>query len=102
MSDQNETPAQLASSEEQAASSEEQVRYSIATTELRNIVERIERLEEERKGISEDIKEVYAQAKSLGFDTKALRSLIALRKKDQTELQEHEALLETYKSALGM
>ena len=74
----------------------------VARDQLRAIVERIERLEEEKKGIAEDIKEVYAEAKANGFDTKTLRSIVRLRKQDKSEREEQEALLELYMHALGM
>ena len=74
----------------------------IAKDQLLSIIERIERLEEEKKGIADDIKEVYAEAKSNGFDTKTLRKVIAMRKMDQAEGQEQEALLDIYMNALGM
>ena len=70
--------------------------------QLKSIVQRIERLEEEKKTIADDIKEVYAEAKSNGFDTKILRKVISLRKKDVDERQEEEALLDVYLAALGM
>jgi uncharacterized protein (UPF0335 family) len=69
---------------------------------LRGYVERVERLEEEKKTISGDIKEIYAEAKGTGFDTKVLRKLIALRKKDRAELEEENELLKVYAEALGM
>ncbi len=72
----------------------------IAGEQLRGFVDRIERLEEEKKGIADDIKEVYAQAKAVGFDTKILRKVIAVRKVDQAERQEQEALLEVYLHAV--
>lgn len=75
---------------------------TIAAGQLRAFIERIERLEEEKQTIADDIKEVYAEAKGTGFDTKALRTLIALRRKDATERQEEEAILDLYKAALGM
>jgi uncharacterized protein (UPF0335 family) len=75
---------------------------TVAAGQLRAFIERIERLEEEKKTISEDIKEVYAEAKGTGFDTKAVRTIIRLRKKDQAERQEEEAILDLYKAALGM
>jgi uncharacterized protein (UPF0335 family) len=75
---------------------------TVAAGQLRAFIERIERLEEEKKTISEDIKEVYAEAKGTGFDTKAVRVIIRLRKKDQAERQEEEAILDLYKAALGM
>lgn len=74
----------------------------IAADALRQIVERIERLEEEKKALAEDIKEVYAQAKAHGFDTKILRKVISLRKMEQQDRREQEELLDLYKSALGM
>ena len=72
-----------------------------AKDKLRLTVERIERLEEEKKEVAEQIKEVYGEAKSLGYDTKALRTVIKLRKQDRTERQEQEAVLEVYLDALG-
>lgn len=73
-----------------------------AQVDLKSYMERIERLEEERKELVDDIRSIYAEAKAAGFDTKALRSLIKLRKKDATERQEEEALLDTYMHAVGM
>jgi len=75
---------------------------TVAAGQLRAFIERIERLEEEKKTISDDIKEVYAEMKGTGFDTKAVRTIIRLRKKDQAERQEEEAILDLYKAALGM
>jgi uncharacterized protein (UPF0335 family) len=75
---------------------------TVAAGQLRAFIERIERLEEEKKTIADDIKEVYAEAKGTGFDTKAVRTIIRLRKKDQAELQEEEAIIDLYKAALGM
>src|SRR5271156_7531 len=75
---------------------------NIAVDRLRSIVERIERLEEERKALSGDIKDIYAEAKSAGFDVKVLRALISLRKKDPAEVEEQETLLDVYRRALGM
>lgn len=69
---------------------------------LRAFVERVERLEEEKAALADDIKEVFAEAKAQGFDVKTLRKVIALRKKDAQERQEEEALLDTYLAALGM
>jgi len=74
----------------------------IAGDRLKSFIERIERLEEERKTLSEDIKEVYAEAKGTGFDTKIMRQLIRLRKMDKDDLDEQETLLDVYKRALGM
>lgn len=75
---------------------------TVAAGQLRAFIERIERLEEEKKAIAEDIKEIYAEMKGTGFDTKAIRKIIALRKKDTAERQEEEAMLELYMEALGM
>lgn len=75
---------------------------AVAAGQLRAFVERIERLEEEKKAIADDIKEVLAEAKGNGFDTKAMRAIIRLRKMDQAERQEEEAILDLYLSALGM
>jgi uncharacterized protein (UPF0335 family) len=73
-----------------------------AQDQLKAFVERIEKLEEEKKAIADDIKDVFAEAKGNGYDTKALRAVIRLRKQDKDERAEHEAILETYKAALGM
>lgn len=75
---------------------------TVAAGQLRAFIERIERLEEEKKTIADDIKEVFAEAKGTGFDTKAMRSIIRLRKKDQAERQEEDAILDLYMAALGM
>jgi uncharacterized protein (UPF0335 family) len=74
----------------------------VAAKQLLSIVERIERLEEEKKAIADDIKVVYGEAKANGYDTKALRKIVSLRKKDANEREEEEAILELYKNALGM
>lgn len=73
-----------------------------AQNQLRQFVEQIERLEEEKKAIADDIRDKYAEAKALGFDIKALRQIVRLRKKSQTERQEEESILEVYMHALGM
>lgn len=75
---------------------------SVAAGQLRALIERIERLEEEKKEVAEQIKEVYAEAKANGFDTRTLRKVVSLRKKPTEERQEEEALLDLYLSALGM
>jgi uncharacterized protein (UPF0335 family) len=75
---------------------------SFAKGQLKALVERIERLEEEKKTIGADIKEVYAEAKGNGFDTKILRKVVAIRKKDRHEREEEEAILDLYLEALGM
>jgi len=74
----------------------------IAADRLRSIIERIERLEEERKALASDIKDIYAEAKSAGFDTKVIRQVISIRKKEPAEVEEQETLLDLYKRALGM
>jgi uncharacterized protein (UPF0335 family) len=75
---------------------------SVAADQLKAFIERIERLEEEKADISEDVKSVYAEAKGNGFDTKVIRKVIAIRKRDYAERQEEEAILELYLQALGM
>jgi uncharacterized protein (UPF0335 family) len=75
---------------------------SFAKDQLKSIVERIERLEEEKQALADDIKEVYAEAKANGFDTKILRTVVRIRKQDSNERQEQEALLDLYLHALGM
>lgn len=85
-----------------AAAIEKDTATRFAHDQLKAIIERIERLEEEKKAIADDIKDVYAEAKANGFDTKALRTVVRLRKQDAQERQEQEAILETYLHALGM
>lgn len=80
----------------------EESSQTIAAGQLRAFIERIERLEEEKQTISDDIKDVYAELKGTGFDAKAVRTIIRLRKKDANERQEEEAILDLYKAALGM
>ena len=75
---------------------------SVAQDQIRAFIERIERMEEEKKAIAEDIKEIYAEAKGNGFDTKVLRQIVRIRKQDHAERMEQEALLELYMAALGM
>ena len=75
---------------------------NVSAEQLRQFIERIERLEEEKRAFSDDIKDVYAEAKGNGFDTKVLRKIVGLRKKDFAERQEEEAILELYMQALGM
>ncbi len=75
---------------------------NIAADRLRSIIERIERLEEERKALSSDIKDIYAESKSAGFDPKVIRKLISLRKQEPAEVEEQETLLDVYRRALGM
>ncbi|MCU6454646.1 uncharacterized protein (UPF0335 family) [Sphingomonas insulae] len=74
----------------------------VAADELRLLIERAERLEEEKKGITDDIKDVMAEAKGRGYDPKAIRKILSIRKKKKEEYQEEEAILEVYMQALGM
>jgi len=74
----------------------------IAVDRLRSIIERIERLDEERKALAGDIKDIYAEAKSAGFDVKVVRQLISIRRKEPAEVEEQETLLDVYRRALGM
>ena len=74
----------------------------VAREQLRSIIERIERLEEEKKSIADDVKDVYAEAKGNGYDVAALRAIIRIRKQDANKRQEQETILETYMQALGM
>ncbi|AKE44825.1 DUF2312 domain-containing protein [Sinorhizobium phage phiM9] len=76
--------------------------HGVARDQLRAFIERIERLEEEKRTIGDDIKDVFGEAKSMGFDTKILRKVIALRRQDADERMEQEAILDTYLQALGM
>jgi uncharacterized protein (UPF0335 family) len=85
-----------------AAVNEEAPATKFAKDQLKAIIERIERLEEEKKTISDDIRDVYAESKGNGFDVKALRTIVRLRKQDPNERQEQETILETYMQALGM
>jgi uncharacterized protein (UPF0335 family) len=73
-----------------------------AAGQLKSIIERIERLEEEKRNIASDIKDVYAEAKGQGYDSKILRKVVSLRRKEPHERQEEEAVLESYLNALGM
>ena len=85
-----------------AAEKNEETAHRFAKDQLKSVIERIERLEEEKKTTSEDIREVYAEAKVNGFDVKALRTIVRMRKQDVDERKEEEAVLETYMHALGM
>lgn len=76
--------------------------HTVAVGQLRAFIERIERLEEEKKTVGDDIKEVYAELKGTGFDSKAVRTIIRLRKKEEHERNEEEALIQLYKDVLGM
>jgi uncharacterized protein (UPF0335 family) len=75
---------------------------NVAAEELRAFIERIERLEEEKKTIADDIKDVYGEAKGRGYDTRVLRKIVSIRKQDQNERAELDAILELYLQALGM
>jgi uncharacterized protein (UPF0335 family) len=75
---------------------------NIAADRLRSLVERIERLDEERKALASDIKDIFAEAKGAGFDVKVIRQLIRIRKQEPAEVEEQETLLDVYRRALGM
>jgi uncharacterized protein (UPF0335 family) len=85
-----------------AAATDERPAARFAKEHLKAFVERVERLEEEKKAISDDIRDVYAEARTNGFDVKALRAIVRLRKQDADERREQETILETYMLALGM
>lgn len=85
-----------------AALAKEEPATRFAKDQLKAIIERIERLEEEKKAISDDVSDVYAEAKGNGYDLKALRTIVRMRKQDANERAEQEAILETYLQALGM
>ena len=93
--DTTETNAETASPDSPAVG-------GVAADRLRSLIERIERLEEERKALGSDIKDIYAEAKSAGFDVKVVRQLITIRKKEPAEVEEAETLLDLYRRALGM
>lgn len=76
--------------------------YVVAADQIKAFIERVERLSEEKDSIAGDIKEVYAEAKGNGFDTKVLRKIVAIRKRDHNEMMEQQALLKLYLEALGM
>jgi uncharacterized protein (UPF0335 family) len=75
---------------------------NVAAEQLRLFIERIERLEEEKKGMADDIRDVYSEAKSQGYDSKTMRAIVRLRKMEKAAREEAEALLDTYKAALGL
>jgi uncharacterized protein (UPF0335 family) len=85
-----------------AAAKDDQAAHRFAKDQLKAFVERVERLEEEKKAIADDVRDVYAEAKASGYDVKALRTVVKLRKQDVNERKEQEAILETYLHALGM
>ncbi len=75
---------------------------NVAADRLRSLIERVERLEEERKALGSDIKDIFSEAKSAGFDVKVIRQLIRIRKQEPAEVEEQETLLDVYRRALGM
>ena len=85
-----------------AAVRDDEPATKFAKDQLKSIIERIERLEEEKKAISDDIRDVYAESKANGFDTTALRAVVRLRKQDAQERNERQLILDTYMNALGM
>ncbi len=85
-----------------AQDKDEQTAARFGKDQLKAFIERVERLEEEKKTIADDIRDVYAEAKGSGFDVKALRTIVRMRKQDADERKEQEAILETYMHALGM
>lgn len=76
--------------------------YGVSADRLRSFIERVERLEEEKAALMEDIKEIYAEAKAVGYDTKTMRKIVSLRKLDHEKRREQEELLELYKSVIGL
>lgn len=82
--------------------SEAGIGHNVAKDQIKAIIERVERLEEEKKAISDDIKDIYSEAKGNGFDVKALRTIVRMRKQDADERANQEAVLEIYMQALGM
>jgi uncharacterized protein (UPF0335 family) len=85
-----------------ATTEDEQPAVRFGKDQLKAFIERVERLEEEKKALADDIRDVYAEAKGSGFDVKALRAIVRLRKQDPDERKEQETILETYMHALGM
>jgi uncharacterized protein (UPF0335 family) len=102
MSDAAENPRVVPGDNSKKMISQEEIQTGVAVDRLRSIVERIERLEEERKALGSDIKDIYAEAKSAGFDVKVLRQLIRIRKQDSAEVEEQETMLDVYRRSLGM
>ncbi|GBR06345.1 hypothetical protein GCM10007207_19920 [Asaia siamensis] len=95
------TDAAAASRARQAADPESNV-GGIAVDRLRSVIERVERLEEERSALAGDIKDIFSEAKSAGFDVATIKNIIRLRKKEPNEIEEQETLLDIYRHALGM
>ena len=85
-----------------AAAASSDAAHRFAKDQLKAFIERVERLEEEKKALSDDIRDVYAEAKGIGYDVKALRTIVRLRKMEESERKEQETILETYMHALGM
>ena len=81
---------------------EDSTETNVAADQLRLFIERVERLEEEKKGISDDIRDVYSEAKAMGYDPKIMRQIVRLRKMEPHDRQEMQAVLETYMNALGL
>lgn len=82
--------------------SEPSIGHNVPKEQLKSIIERIERLEEEKKTISDDVRDIYAEAKGNGYEVKALRTIVRMRKQDSDERRQQEAVLEAYMQALGM
>ena len=101
MSDQNIAPFPHASSSDDDENTTRDT-GGVAGERLKSFIERVERMEQEKSDLAEDIKEIYAEAKSVGFDVKTIRKLIRLRKMDTEKRREEEELLELYKAAIGM
>jgi len=95
-------PAQDTKNDKRKVTEEEIKTGGVAADRLRSLVERIERLDIERKALADDIKDIFAEAKSAGFDTKVMRQLLKIRKKDPDEVEEEQTLLDIYMKALGM
>ena len=85
-----------------AAAASSDAAHRFAKDQLKAFIERVERLAEEKKALSDDIRDVYAEAKGIGYDVKALRTIVRLRKMEESERKEQETILDTYKVALGM
>jgi uncharacterized protein (UPF0335 family) len=102
MPDSNQMSETAASSRARQNADPDPKTGGVAADRLRSLVERIERLEEEKKALAGDIKDIFAEAKSAGFDVKALRTLLSLRKKEPAEVEEQDALVQLYRQALGM
>lgn len=95
-------PSVAAAERKRRAPAKETPVENVAAKQLRTFVERIERLEEEKKEVADFIKDVYGEAKAMGFNTKILKKVVALRRKDEAERMEEDAILDTYLAALGM